>query len=64
MACARTCRRYVDRHEEARLDGLADRRLSEVSARRAPVDEVLRLEALCRESHQGWSVAHFHDVYW
>ena len=61
--CARTFRRYVDRHEEAGLDGLVDRRLSEVSSRRAPTDEVLRLEALYRESHQGWSVAHFHDVY-
>ena len=61
--CARTFRRYVDRFEESGLDGLADKRLSQVSARRAPTDEVLRLEALYRESHQGWSVAHFHDVY-
>ena len=61
--CARTFRRYVDRHEESGIDGLVDRRLPEVSARRAPVDEVLRLEALYRESRQGWSVAHFHDRY-
>ena len=61
--CARTFRRYVDRHEESGIEGLVDRRLSEVSARRAPVDEVLRLEALYRESYQGWSVAHFHDRY-
>ena len=50
--CARTFRRYVDRYEESGLDGLVDRRLEEVSARRAPVDEVVRLEALYRESYQ------------
>ena len=61
--CERTFRRYVDRYEESGLDGLLDKRLSQVSARRAPVDEVMRLEALYRESYQGWSVAHFHDRY-
>ena len=59
--CPRTFRRYVDRYEEAGIDGLVDRRLSEVSARRAPVDEVLRLEALYRDNYRGWSVAHFHE---
>ncbi len=39
--CSRTFRRYVDRYEEEGLDGLCDRRLSEVSHRRAPVDEVM-----------------------
>jgi len=61
--CARTFRRYVDRFEDGGLDGLADKRLSEVSSRCAPTDEVLRLETLYRESYQGWSVAHFHDMY-
>ena len=61
--CARTFRRHVDRHEEAGVDGLVDRRLLQLSALRAPVDEVLRLEALYRENHRGWSVAHFHDRY-
>ena len=59
--CERMFRRYVDRYEEAGLDGLLDKQLSQVSARRAPVDEVMRLEALYRESYQGWSVSHFHD---
>ena len=31
--CERTFRRYVDRYEEAGLDGLLDKRLSQVSAR-------------------------------
>jgi|GEM_PF-1390149 len=41
--CARTFRRYIDRYEEEGLDGLIDKRLSQVSHRRAPVDEVMRL---------------------
>ena len=61
--CSRTFRRYVDRFEESGIDGLVDKRLSEVSSRRAPVDEVVRLEALYRESYKGWSVAHFHERY-
>ena len=36
--CDRTCRRHVGRYEE---DGLPDRRLSQISARRTPTDEVL-----------------------
>ena len=59
--CARTFRRYVDRYEEAGVDGLVDTRLSEVSERRAPVDEVVRLEALYGESYRDWSVSHFHE---
>ena len=41
--CPRTFRRYIDRYEEAGLEGLVDKRLSQVSHRRAPVDEVMRL---------------------
>ena len=33
--CERTFRRYVDRYEEEGLDGLVDKRLGQVSARRA-----------------------------
>ena len=61
--CDRTFRRYVDRFEEDGLDGLIDKRLSQVSALRAPADEVLRLEALYRDDYKGWSVAHFHERY-
>ena len=61
--CARTFRRYVDRHEEAGIDGLLDKRLSQMLIRKAPVDEVMRLRGLYRESYGGWSVAHFHDRY-
>lgn len=39
--CERTFRRYVDRYEEEGLQGLIDKRLEQVSRRRAPVDEVM-----------------------
>lgn len=61
--CERTFRRYIDRYDEAGLAGLEDRRLNEVSHRRAPVDEVLRLEALYRERYDGWNVKHFMERY-
>ena len=52
-----------DRYEDEGLDGLADKRLGQVSARRAPVDEVMRTEALYRERYDGWNVKHFHSFY-
>lgn len=42
----RTFRRYIDRYEEEGPAGLADKRLSQVSHRCAPVDEVVRLETV------------------
>jgi len=59
----RTFRRYIDRFEDEGLAGLADKRLEQVSHRRAPVDEVVRLEALYRERYDGWNVRHFHQFY-
>jgi transposase len=61
--CERTFRRYVTRYEEEGLDGLLDRRLSQESCRKAPVDEVMSLTERYRERHQGWSVKHFHSWY-
>ena len=61
--CTRTFRRYIDRYEEAGLDGLRDKRLSQASHRRAPVDEVLRLVERYRMQHGGWNVRHFHAWY-
>jgi len=61
--CERTFRRYIDRYQEAGLEGLLDRRMHEVSHHRAPVDEVLRLEALYKETYDGWNVQHFHERY-
>ena len=61
--CARTFRRYVDRFEEAGLEGLCDQRLSKVSHRRAPVDEVMKLVDRYKTHHRGWNVRHFHAWY-
>lgn len=61
--CERTFRRYINRYEEDGLDGLLDKRLDQVSHLRAPVDEVLRLETLYRETYDGWNIKHFHERY-
>jgi len=61
--CERTFRRYIDRYEEEGLEGLIDKRLSQVSHRRAPVDEVMRLVDRYRSRHEGWSAKHFHAWY-
>jgi hypothetical protein len=61
--CERSFRRYVVRYEADGLDGLVDRRLEQVSQRRAPVDEVLAVTQRYRERHFGWNVRHFHSWY-
>ena len=61
--CERTFRRYIDRYEEAGLEGLIDKRLEQVSQRRAPVDEVMRLVECYRRRHEGWNAKHFHAWY-
>ena len=44
--CDRTFRRYLIRYEDEGMEGLADRRLGQVSHRSAPVDEVMNLADL------------------
>ena len=61
--CERTFRRYIDRYEDEGLDGLIDKRLNLVSHRRAPVDEVMRLEDRYRTRHKGWNVKQFYAWY-
>ncbi len=61
--CARTFRRYIDRYEEGGLEGLLDKRLTQVSSRRAPLDEVLAVVDRYRKGHMGWNVKHFHAWY-
>ena len=48
----RTFRRTIHRYEEDGLDGLIDKRLAQVSHRRAPVDEVMRRVDRCRNRPQ------------
>lgn len=61
--CERSFRRYVGRYEANGLEGLIDRRLDEVSNRRAPVDEVIALTEQYRSRYSGWNVKHFHSWY-
>lgn len=59
----RTFRRYVDRYLENGLDGLLDKRLSQVSHKRAPVDEVVKVQQLYAKCYNGWNVKHFYSFY-
>ena len=61
--CSRTFRRYIDRYQEEGLDGLIDKRLSQISHRRAPLDEVVRLVDNYRRRHRGWNVKHYYAWY-
>jgi len=58
----RTFRRYQVRYEEEGSEGLEDKRLTQASSRRAPVDEVLDI-ARQYERYRGWSVRHFYGKY-
>ncbi len=57
----RTFRRWCQRFEAEGEDGLHDRRLGKVSARRVPVDEADEVERLYRERYEGFTVKHFHE---
>jgi transposase len=61
--CERTFRRYLVRYEASGLDGLIDRRLEQVSHKKAPVDEVLCLTEQYRRRHMGWNAKHFYAWY-
>jgi len=61
--CERTFRRYIHRYEEEGLDGLVDKRLSQASHRRAPVDEVMNLTDLYRSRYEDFNVKHFYHFY-
>ncbi len=59
----RTFRRYGVRYEEEGLQGLIDHRLDQVSHRKAPVDEVMKVTQRYRERHSGWSAKHYFAWY-
>lgn len=61
--CERTFRRHLVRFEAEGLEGLIDRRLEQVSRRRAPADEVMALTEQYRVRHADWNVRHFHSWY-
>ena len=62
LGCSeRTFRRWRDRYEAEGADGLYDRRLGRLSARRAPVDEVMRVLELFDTRYCDFTVKHFHE---
>ena len=56
-----TFRRWRERFEADGAEGLYDRRLSRLSARRAPVDEVARVLALFDTRYWDFTAKHFHE---
>jgi len=59
----RTFRRHIDRYTEDGVEGLLDRRLSQASFRRAPVDEVMCVAEHYRAGYRGWNVKHYYREY-
>ena len=57
----RTFRRWRERYEAEGAEGLYDRRLGRVSARRAPVDEVMRVLELFETRYPDFTAKHFHE---
>ena len=57
----RTFRRWRDRYEAEGAEGLYDRRLGRVPARRAGVDEVVRVLALFDTRYWDFNAKHFHE---
>ena len=61
--CSRTFRRYIDRYHNDGLDGLLDKRLTQASVRKAPVDEVRTLVDRYKDRYNGWTAKHFYAWY-
>ena len=61
--CERSFRRHIDRFEADGLEGLLDKRLSQISKRRASGVEVDHVVQLYKSGFAGWNVAHFHSKY-
>ena len=61
--CERSFRRHIERYQADGLDGLLDKRLSQISKRRASVAEVDHVVQLYKSGFAGWNVAHFHTKY-
>lgn len=61
--CERSFRRHVERYRCDGLDGLLDKRLSQISKRRASSAEVDQVVQTYRSGFAGWNVAHFHSKY-
>jgi len=60
-ASVSTFYRMRSRYEEEGLEGLADRRLGKLSARRAPLNEVMKVLTLFETKYYDFTVKHFHE---
>ena len=60
--CERSFRCHVDCYKADGLDGLLDKRLSQISKRRASRAEVDQVQTY-KSGFAGWNVAHFHSKY-
>lgn len=61
--CERTFRRQLVKYETDGMDALLDKRLNQVSRRKAPADEGIKLAELYRSSFANYNVRHFHQIY-
>lgn len=59
----RTFRRYLWKYKDNGIEGLIDKRIEQISHKRAPVDEVIALTTLYRTRYSGWNVKHFFSFY-
>ena len=59
----RTFRRDTQRFDDGGMEALLDKRITQASLRRAPVDEVMSLAERYRKRYRGWNVRHFHSHY-
>ena len=59
----RTFRRYLVDYEEKGMQGLTDLRLSQISHKKAGVDEISRLVNLYRTQYFNWNIKHFYSFY-
>lgn len=61
--CERSFRRHVERYKADGLEGLLDKRLSQISKRQAGRAEVDHVVQTYKSGFAGWNVAHFHSKY-
>ena len=59
----RTFRRDIGRYEQDGIDGLYDKRITQASHRRAPVDEVMQMTEQYRTRYRNWNVKHYYSFY-
>ena len=60
---SRTFRRYINHYTEKGIEGLYDKRLTQASHRRAPLDEVMDVCNLYKEKYSDFNVKHFYRWY-